>query len=155
MSEATPQPQAATATETPAAAAAVANAPPPTIEAKSESNGPALAPPARVDSPASSTADSGTESIVTKKTVKTIHCFLCGGVQIYPGPRYENHLMNEHGVLDIDFMIELSLYKEKFGSNPSISNGIPVKTEIKLEPVVGASKGEQLLFTFRTVCVKL
>ena len=52
----------------------------------------------------------------------TVSCILCGGVQIYPGPRYENHLVNEHGaVFDVDFLIELSLFKQKHGRLPALS----------------------------------
>ena len=52
----------------------------------------------------------------------TVSCILCGGVQIYPGPRYENHLVNEHGaVFDVEFLIELSLFKQKHGRLPALS----------------------------------
>ena len=61
----------------------------------------------------------------TPPVVKTLNCFLCGGRQVYPGPRYANHLINEHGVVDIDFMIELSLYKQRHGRNPNL-NEAPV-----------------------------
>ena len=64
-------------------------------------------------------ASSSSESSARKKP-QTVSCFLCGGTQIYPGPRYENHLMNEHGVLDIDYMIAITLYKQEHGSNPSL-----------------------------------
>ena len=51
----------------------------------------------------------------------TVSCILCGGVQIYPGPRYENHLVNEHGaVFDVEFLIELSLFKKKHGRLPPL-----------------------------------
>ena len=53
----------------------------------------------------------------------TVSCILCGGVQIYPGPRYENHLVNEHGaVFDVEFLIELSLFKQKHGRLPPLSS---------------------------------
>ena len=55
---------------------------------------------------------SGSEASARKKP-QTVSCFLCGGTQIYPGPRYENHLINEHGVMDIDFMISITLFKQK------------------------------------------
>ena len=61
----------------------------------------------------------------TPPVVKTLNCFLCGGRQVYPGPRYANHLINEHGVVDIDFMIKLSLYKQRHGRNPNL-NEAPV-----------------------------
>ena len=44
--------------------------------------------------------------------IGTINCLLCGGTQIYPGPRYQNHLIQEHGVVhDIEFLIKVSIYK--------------------------------------------
>jgi hypothetical protein len=34
--------------------------------------------------------------------------------QIFPGPRFENHLINEHGIIfDIDYIISLSVFKEE------------------------------------------
>ena len=81
-----------------------------------------------MDSPASvdndtgqGVASSGTDSS-TRKRPQTVSCFLCGGTQIYPGPRYENHLINEHGVLDTDFMVAITLYKQKHGCNPSLED---------------------------------
>jgi hypothetical protein len=65
---------------------------------------------------------------------KTISCLLCGGVQIYPGPRYENHLVNEHGaVFDIDYLIQISLYKQQHGTLPKFvdSNESGNKPETK------------------------
>ena len=73
---------------------------------------------------------SGSESSARKRP-QTVSCFLCGGTQIYPGPRYENHLINEHGVLDIDFMIAITLYKQKYGSNPSLENPTNTNDAIK------------------------
>ena len=56
---------------------------------------------------------------------RTVSCVLCGGVQIYPGPRYENHLVNEHGaVFDVDFLIELSVFKQKHGRLPMLSQPV-------------------------------
>lgn len=53
-------------------------------------------------------------------TRRTLSCFLCGGAHIYPGPRFENHLMNEHGaVFDLDFIVKISLYKQEHGNLPS------------------------------------
>ena len=34
-----------------------------------------------------------TESSSSRKSIRTLKCILCGGNQIYPGPRYENHLV--------------------------------------------------------------
>eukprot|EP00092_Neocalanus_flemingeri_P026546 GFUD01028770.1.p1 GENE.GFUD01028770.1~~GFUD01028770.1.p1 ORF type:complete len:933 (-),score=290.62 GFUD01028770.1:23-2821(-) len=54
----------------------------------------------------------------------TITCFLCGGTHIYPGPRYEAHLQNEHGaIFDIDFLISVSQYKQTYNSLPVITGG--------------------------------
>ncbi|TRY71884.1 hypothetical protein TCAL_08435, partial [Tigriopus californicus] len=51
---------------------------------------------------------------------RTLSCFLCGGAHIYPGPRFENHLMNEHGaVFDLDFIVKISLFKQEHGNLPS------------------------------------
>ena len=83
--------------------------------------------PANVDNDTGQgSVSSGSESS-SRKRPQTVSCFLCGGTQIYPGPRYENHLINEHGVLDIDFMIAITLYKQKHGSNPSLENPIDSK----------------------------
>jgi len=54
----------------------------------------------------------------------TITCFLCGGTHIYPGPRYEAHLQNEHGaIFDIEFLISVSQYKQTYDNLPVISSG--------------------------------
>jgi len=54
----------------------------------------------------------------------TITCFLCGGTHIYPGPRYEAHLQNEHGaIFDIEFLISVSQYKQTYDALPVISSG--------------------------------
>ena len=56
---------------------------------------------------------------------QTISCLLCGGAHIYPGPRYEKHLMNEHGVIfDVGFIVELTLFKQTQGSLPKLQQGI-------------------------------
>eukprot|EP00092_Neocalanus_flemingeri_P030129 GFUD01032707.1.p1 GENE.GFUD01032707.1~~GFUD01032707.1.p1 ORF type:complete len:653 (-),score=136.83 GFUD01032707.1:29-1936(-) len=55
-------------------------------------------------------------------TADTIHCLLCGGAFLYPGPRYSAHLLNEHGVVyDIDFLIQVSLHKKTSASLPALS----------------------------------
>ena len=55
---------------------------------------------------------------------QTISCLLCGGAHIYPGPRYEKHLMNEHGVIfDVKFIVELTLFL-KFGQGSKLQQGI-------------------------------
>ena len=87
--------------------------------------------------------------------VKTIQCFLCGGIQIYPGPRYANHLVNEHGVVDIDYMVKLSLYKARHNESPSFSLDVPpgsyggasdaVETQIKTESVSPGGHQQQVL----------
>lgn len=82
------------------------------------------------------------------KPINTINCLLCGGVQIYPGPRYQNHLINEHGaVFDVEFLIKVSLYKRDKGHLPedfssSTSNGdvveskksVTIEAEVQTEP---------------------
>ena len=46
------------------------------------------------------------------KPISTISCLLCGGAQKYPGPRYENHLKIEHGVVsNAEYIIKTSLHK--------------------------------------------
>ena len=53
----------------------------------------------------------------------TITCFLCGGTHIYPGPRYEAHLQNEHGaIFDLEFLIQVSQYKQIHGGLPVLSS---------------------------------
>lgn len=72
---------------------------------------------------------------------KTIVCFLCGGTQVYPGPRFENHLLNEHGVVfDLEFVIQLSLFKQTHNQLPKLDDTQDVK------PVVNGNSG--LLSTF-------
>lgn len=52
---------------------------------------------------------------------RTIACLLCGGVHIFPGPRYENHLINEHGVIfQAKFIVQLTLYQETRGHLPDL-----------------------------------
>ena len=64
--------------------------------------------------------DKPSPPVASRRT--TVGCILCGGIQIYPGPRYENHLVNEHGaVFDVDFLIELSLFKQKHCRLPALS----------------------------------
>ena len=44
--------------------------------------------------------------------IGTIKCLLCGGDQIYPGPRYQNHLIYEHGVVhNVENLIKISIHK--------------------------------------------
>ena len=43
--------------------------------------------------------------------------------QIYPGPRFENHLINEHGIIfDLDYIINLSLFKEENDQLPALTS---------------------------------
>jgi hypothetical protein len=40
----------------------------------------------------------------------------------HPFSRYESHLINEHGaIFDIEFLIELSIFKQKHGILPPLS----------------------------------
>jgi len=51
----------------------------------------------------------------------TITCFLCGGIHIYPGPRFGNHLLHEHGVvLNQEYIVSVSLYKDTYSTLPPI-----------------------------------
>ena len=52
----------------------------------------------------------------------TLACILCGGAQLYPGHRYRNHLVHEHGVIfGADFLIQSSLLKQKEMKLPIIT----------------------------------
>jgi len=52
----------------------------------------------------------------------TLACILCGGAQLYPGHRYRNHLVHEHGVIfGADFLIQSSLLKLKEMKLPIIT----------------------------------
>ena len=52
---------------------------------------------------------------------RPIQCLLCGGTHLYPGPRFENHLINEHGaVFDLEFLIKLSILKTDNGCLPKL-----------------------------------
>lgn len=43
-------------------------------------------------------------------------------MHVYPGPRYQNHLLNEHGVVfDLEFMIQLTLFKKENGKLPEVN----------------------------------
>ena len=45
-------------------------------------------------------------------------------MQIYPGPRFETHLINEHGIIfDLDYIISLSVFKEENQELPRIDSG--------------------------------
>ena len=51
----------------------------------------------------------------------SIPCILCGGLFLFPGPRYTAHLQNEHGVMyDLDFLVKVSQHKKYFSKIPSI-----------------------------------
>ena len=71
----------------------------------------------------------------------TITCFLCGGVHIYPGPRFGNHLLHEHGVVyNHDYIISVSQYKDTYStlppvvpSNPGLSLDQFTQTEESVE----------------------
>lgn len=56
----------------------------------------------------------------------TITCFLCGGTHVHPGPRFENHLLHEHGVVfNADFFVKVSLFKQEEGRMPKIEKELP------------------------------
>ena len=47
-------------------------------------------------------------------SIGTIKCLLCGGDKIYPGPRYQNHLIHDHGVVhDVEYLIKSSIHKRE------------------------------------------
>ena len=49
---------------------------------------------------------------LASKPIGTLDCLLCGGAQIYPGPRYQNHLIHEHGVVfNVEYLIKSSIHK--------------------------------------------
>jgi len=51
----------------------------------------------------------------------TITCFLCGGVHVYPGPRFGNHLLHEHGVVfNQEYIVSVSQYKDTHSILPPI-----------------------------------
>ena len=57
----------------------------------------------------------------TPKPIGTINCLLCGGVQIFPGPRYKNHLINEHGaIFEVEYLIQISVLKRDQGRLPDV-----------------------------------
>ena len=50
-----------------------------------------------------------------------ITCFLCGGVHIYPGPRFSNHLLHEHGVVfNQEYIVSVSQYKDSNATFPPL-----------------------------------
>ena len=50
--------------------------------------------------------------VPANKPITTIKCLLCGGAQKYPGPKYQNHLKIEHGVVfNTEYLIETSIHK--------------------------------------------
>ena len=77
----------------------------------------------------------------TSKQIGTINCLLCGGTQIYPGPKYQNHLIQEHGVVfDVESLIKISIHKrdhnELFPTTKTVAIGTDdcnLKLEIKKE----------------------
>ena len=57
----------------------------------------------------------------TTESPSTLDCLLCGGTQLYPGHRYRNHLVHEHGVIfGTDFIIEASIHKQSQLTLPKI-----------------------------------
>ena len=54
----------------------------------------------------------------------TINCILCGGLFLYPGPKYPLHLFTCHGVMDDnhrDYLVRASEYLKAHGELPEIS----------------------------------
>jgi len=62
---------------------------------------------------------------------ETITCFLCGGVYVYPGQRFSNHLLHEHGVVyNHEYIISVSQYKDSCSTLPPI---IPSNPKLSLD----------------------
>lgn len=54
---------------------------------------------------------------------RTIKCLLCGGTHVYPSPRFENHLLNEHGIVfDVDFFVRVSVFRQREGRLPKLED---------------------------------
>ena len=54
-----------------------------------------------------------------------INCLLCGGLFLYPGPKYPLHLLTCHGVVENshrDYMVRASEYLMAHGELPEIQN---------------------------------
>jgi len=59
-------------------------------------------------------------------TRNTITCFLCGGVHIYPGPRFGDHLLHEHGIVfNHEYIMSVSEYKDTYATLPPITPNVP------------------------------
>ena len=44
----------------------------------------------------------------------TLDCLFCGGAQLYPGPRYEKHLIHEHGIIfHVQWVIQMTMRKKE------------------------------------------
>lgn len=73
----------------------------------------------------------------------TITCFLCGGVHIYPGPRFGKHLLHEHGVVfNQEYLVSVSQYKDSYAILPPIqprSSSSRVDQVSQTEDVVSSS----------------
>ena len=89
------------------------------------------------------------ENNSSAKTIGTIECLLCGSNQIFPGPRYQNHLINEHGaVFDVEFLIKITLYKKEhedklpeFQEN-NVNNIVEAKEDSEIKVKVETSEVE-------------
>ena len=100
------------------------------------------------------------------KPIGTIKCLLCGGTQIYPGPRYQNHLINEHGaVFDVEYLIQITLFKKEHDKLPELNDDINkseknVENIVKIEPTkIGVETNEAAIQTeedfLEQVCIIL
>ncbi len=78
-----------------------------------------------------------TKEASAKTEIKTLNCLLCGGTQIYPGPRYKNHLINEHGaIFDVEFLIELTIFKKEKSNLPDLKSQNDSNEASKANPEV-------------------
>eukprot|EP00092_Neocalanus_flemingeri_P018664 GFUD01020212.1.p1 GENE.GFUD01020212.1~~GFUD01020212.1.p1 ORF type:complete len:727 (+),score=163.86 GFUD01020212.1:69-2249(+) len=61
----------------------------------------------------------------------TLACLLCGVAQLYPGQRYQDHLVHEHGVIfGADFIIQASLHKQSQLKLPHVGHSKPSRNSV-------------------------
>ena len=78
----------------------------------------------------------------------TLVCFLCGGTQIYQGPRFTNHLIHSHGVMiNLEYIIKVSQYKGTNSWLPPISlqNSLPSKSQPSQTDILFSNKCTKFL----------
>ena len=63
--------------------------------------------------------------LIGDRCTSTITCLLCGGLFLYPGPKYPLHLFTCHGVVEDrhrDYLVKASEYQMAHGELPEITN---------------------------------